>query len=286
MKRPPARALGMRTIMDKVESLLPRHKLIAVDACFSGYAARAKSIAPKATERVPLRLARWIREPVVQILTAGRAGQEATEKDAYGHGVFTWYLLKGLKGNADEAGGGPDGLLSFDELAAYVRNRVSREPGVEQDPQAAQVGEGQFVFVLKEEGWALAEAEKLAASQDPQYGKSGGGEFLLVLPGAAVGAGDLNLGIEYEKGEGVPQDYTEAVKWYYLAAGQGDASAQLNLGYMYEKGLGVPKNYAEAHKWYNLQHVASVICLLGLSAILVGVVFVIAVTVLVHLVKN
>ena len=46
--------------------------------------------------------------------------------------------------------------------------------------------------------------------------------------------------------EGVPQNYAEAVKWYRLAADQGDASAQFNLGVMYDKGQGVPQDYAEA----------------------------------------
>ena len=32
------------------------------------------------------------------------------------------------------------------------------------------------------------------------------------------------------KGQGVPQDYAEAVKWYRLAAEQGNADAQYNLG--------------------------------------------------------
>ena len=43
----------------------------------------------------------------------------------------------------------------------------------------------------------------------------------------------------YDKGEGVPQDYKEATKWYRLAAEQGDASAQTKLGYMYDHGQGV-----------------------------------------------
>ena len=42
------------------------------------------------------------------------------------------------------------------------------------------------------------------------------------------------------------------VKWYRLAADQGDASAQYNLGVMYHFGKGVPQNYAEAAKWYRL----------------------------------
>jgi len=61
-----------------------------------------------------------------------------------------------------------------------------------------------------------------------------------------------NLGYMYRNGQGVLQDYAEAVKWYRLAAEQGYASAQSNLGYMYEYGQGVLQDYAEAVKWYRL----------------------------------
>ena len=44
----------------------------------------------------------------------------------------------------------------------------------------------------------------------------------------------------YRKGEGVPENDAEAVKWYRLAAEQGGARAQSNLGFMYETGRGVP----------------------------------------------
>ena len=37
----------------------------------------------------------------------------------------------------------------------------------------------------------------------------------------------LNLGVMYAKGEGVEQDFKEAVKWSRLAAEQGHAKAQL-----------------------------------------------------------
>ncbi len=47
-------------------------------------------------------------------------------------------------------------------------------------------------------------------------------------------------------------DYAEAVKYYRLAAEQGNENAQNNLGGMYEKGQGVPQDYVEAHKWLNL----------------------------------
>ena len=62
----------------------------------------------------------------------------------------------------------------------------------------------------------------------------------------------LNLGIRYANGEGVPEDDAEAVKWYRLAAKQGLARAQSYLGIMYGNGDGVPENYAEAVKWFRL----------------------------------
>ncbi len=60
----------------------------------------------------------------------------------------------------------------------------------------------------------------------------------------------FNLGIMYDKGRGVSQDYAEAVKWYRRAAEQGYAMAKYNLGSMHQNGQGVRQDYAEAVKWY------------------------------------
>ena len=62
----------------------------------------------------------------------------------------------------------------------------------------------------------------------------------------------FNLGLMYEKGQGVPQDYKTAVKWYRLAAEQGHANAQSNLGVKYAFGVGVLKDYVYAHMWGNI----------------------------------
>ncbi len=88
------------------------------------------------------------------------------------------------------------------------------------------------------------------------------------------------LGRMYNKGEGVPPDGQEAVRWlqlaaeqgnadaqlilgladaggeaarwYRLAAEQGNANAQAVLGAMYVTGEGVPQDYVQSHKWLNL----------------------------------
>ena len=59
-----------------------------------------------------------------------------------------------------------------------------------------------------------------------------------------------SLGIIYANGQGVPQNYELALKWYQKAARQGHAEAQNDLGHLYFSGAGVSQNYEEALKWF------------------------------------
>ena len=56
----------------------------------------------------------------------------------------------------------------------------------------------------------------------------------------------------YANGEGVPEDAAEAVRWFRLAAEQGDATAQFSLGVMYASGQGVPEDDVTAYAWLNI----------------------------------
>jgi len=58
------------------------------------------------------------------------------------------------------------------------------------------------------------------------------------------------IGLSYDYGHGVEQDYKEAVKWYHKAADAKIEDACLNLGTLYEKGCGVEQDYKEAAKLY------------------------------------
>ncbi|SPE55818.1 Sel1 repeat protein (fragment) [Verrucomicrobia bacterium] len=59
-----------------------------------------------------------------------------------------------------------------------------------------------------------------------------------------------DLGAFYARGLGVEQDFQEAAKWYRKAAENGDALAQFTLGTIYSQGRGVPKDPQESIKWY------------------------------------
>ena len=65
-------------------------------------------------------------------------------------------------------------------------------------------------------------------------------------------AAQVGLGVMYDNGQGVTQDFVEAAKWYRLAAEQGDSTAQNDLGVMYVEGRGVTQDFVQAHVWYNI----------------------------------
>ena len=62
----------------------------------------------------------------------------------------------------------------------------------------------------------------------------------------------FNLGRCFARGEGVAQDWAEAVRYYRQAAEQGLADAQFALGGCYEEGEGVAQDWAEALRYYRL----------------------------------
>ena len=98
------------------------------------------------------------------------------------------------------------------------------------------------VLVLLGTSWADAAAQTTPAEVAATRQRAEQGDAL------AQG----QLGSMYDTGQGVPQDYTEAVRWYRLAAEQGHAGAQYNLGVRYSNGEGVPQDYTEAVRWHRL----------------------------------
>ncbi|GGY80706.1 hypothetical protein GCM10011613_27200 [Cellvibrio zantedeschiae] len=60
----------------------------------------------------------------------------------------------------------------------------------------------------------------------------------------------LRTAFKYVKGDGVAQDYKQAIHWFTKAAEQGNVIAQTSLGYIYQKGEGVPQDFNQAIQWY------------------------------------
>lgn len=67
------------------------------------------------------------------VLTASEGTERSRESTGWGggHGIFTWAVLQGLKGGADDD---RDGLVTLSELQRYVRKQVPQATGGRQVP--------------------------------------------------------------------------------------------------------------------------------------------------------
>ena len=67
---------------------------------------------------------------------------------------------------------------------------------------------------------------------------------------AGMAEAQFSLAEMHLLGQGVPQDCTEARRWYEKAAAQGHAGAQSGLGEMFAAGRCVPQDKSAAKDWF------------------------------------
>jgi hypothetical protein len=79
--------------------------------------------------------------PLRMIFTSCETGETSIEssKLGNGHGAFTWFLLEGLKGQADKPkfGGNGSGTVTLGEVIEYTRDQVKRFTRNQQHPDTA-----------------------------------------------------------------------------------------------------------------------------------------------------
>ena len=128
--------ISMETVADLSNRLAARHVYYAVDACYSGGLV--------ATPREGVRGLGERANRSVQVLTAGLEGQQAAEED--GRGVFTTFLLQGLRGDANLNG---DGVVTATEIGWFVSNQVDQKTRGAQTPAFGRLGgTGEVAFRL------------------------------------------------------------------------------------------------------------------------------------------
>jgi uncharacterized protein YgiM (DUF1202 family) len=134
--------------MREVETILARlsseRVIFITDACYSGATAgRTFATASRRATVSDSYLARLAKAKGRVVMTASRASEISEERDNLGHGVFTYYLLEGLRGQADVDG---DGVISVDEAYNYVAKRVPEATGQNQHPVKRGEVEGQLIL--------------------------------------------------------------------------------------------------------------------------------------------
>lgn len=141
-------AIDMSAIRALARALPARQVLFLVDVCYGGIAGqRFRSLQPEMTEAY---LRQITKERGRQLITAGGADQRALEAPEWGHSLFTYYLLQGVRNGLADLNG--DGIVPTTELYTYLESRVFKEArlrGHEQRPELWALGaeQGEFVFI-------------------------------------------------------------------------------------------------------------------------------------------
>ena len=143
-----ASALPMSEI-SKIFSRIYSERLIFIaDACYSG-ASGGRTIGIKGTRAniSDAFMDRISRGKGRVIITASGANEVSSENDDLKHGVFTYYLLEGLRGKADV---NKDGIITVDEVYNYVSINVPKATGQAQHPVKKGSVEGQLIMGIVE----------------------------------------------------------------------------------------------------------------------------------------
>ncbi len=137
-------ALPMREVETIFDRISAERVIFITDSCYSGATAgRTFSTAARRAVVSDNFLSRLSEGKGRVVLTASRASEVSEERDDLGHGVFTYYLLEGLKGKADFDA---DGVITVDEAYSYVSTQVPAVTGQNQHPVKKGEVEGQLIL--------------------------------------------------------------------------------------------------------------------------------------------
>jgi formylglycine-generating enzyme required for sulfatase activity len=133
-------SLKVKEIIQWLKEVKVKKSLLLLDAC------REQFIEGKAMNFNRLKAERFLQAEVGAVFYATKSGWFSYEDKDGDFGVFTRYVINGLKGEADsdKISGNEDGIITFSELASYVEERISNwalNEGKRQRPYTKILGE-------------------------------------------------------------------------------------------------------------------------------------------------
>jgi len=133
----------LKRLYSSLSALKSKRVVVALDSCFSG--AGGRSVLAEGTRPLVNQVDLSVAADSRLILLAAASAKEvtATLKDQ-GHGVFTYYLLKGLGGEAKNSDGAVTARGLYEYLKPKVQDAANRQ-NREQTPVLEGAGDGELV---------------------------------------------------------------------------------------------------------------------------------------------
>jgi len=127
-------AIQFQEINADLQAAKPKSVTIFMDACYSGQARSGETLVANARP-VTLKADKKLFPDNFTVITASQADQISSSSPDLKHGIFSYYLMKGMEGDADT---NKDGKITLGEMQAYLVENVGRQAGMmsrKQEPQ-------------------------------------------------------------------------------------------------------------------------------------------------------
>jgi len=139
---------SLKRLYDNLGKLQAKEIIVALDSCFSG--AGGRSVIAKGARPLVMTMESLAIPSKVAVLSASSGEQISSTYEEKGHGLFTYFMLKGIKGEGDTNG---DGKVEIGELFEYIKPQVERIArktyNNEQSPQLIAPLEKQKMFLIE-----------------------------------------------------------------------------------------------------------------------------------------
>lgn len=137
-------AITQAEINAAIQAAKPRSVVIFLDACYSGQARTGETLLASARP-VALKAERQLFPETFTVISASQADQISSSSPDLKHGIFSYYLMRGMEGDADV---NRDGKITAGEMQAYLVENVGRQAGMMNRQQVPQlVGDANRVLV-------------------------------------------------------------------------------------------------------------------------------------------
>ncbi len=124
----------LQNFYEDINNLDIKKAFIFLDACFSGMSARGETMLLAGARPIILEtMPRGFLDKIVSI-TASSSGQISNSYPEKRHGLFSYFLLRGLRGEADS---NSNGSINVEELYSFIKKnveKVAHRKGMEQNP--------------------------------------------------------------------------------------------------------------------------------------------------------
>jgi hypothetical protein len=139
-------AIPKQEIVSLLQAAKPRHVTMFMDACYSGQIRTGDTLLANARP-ITVKAKDISYPPAFTVLSASAPDQIASSSPDLKHGIFSYFLMKGLEGEADL---NSDGKISVAEMESFLSDNVSRlamSLSRKQEPQV--MGDSSRILIIR-----------------------------------------------------------------------------------------------------------------------------------------